>query len=1184
MSLYIINIIIKLFKCDEIFCLTDDDEGDLGEGSYGKVRLGYHKRLGEIAIKCSEMKGGKQEKKLLEKRIKKEIGHLQQANHENIVRVYGWTHWPGAVAIIMEFLPAGNLKAILMDEDIVLGPLLRARFGAEIANGLAFIHNLFDDKRLLHGDIKPENILLTEDLHCKIGDFGAAQLSNYTGCTTSTGYKDSNSIQLTKLYSAPERLRNISIKVSPKHDTYSYGMTLHMILAREMLLDTGTPVQTFTERIIEGQRPSEESIQEYINKLEVEGLVSFADIIRFLKEQMTRCWQQDPADRPTMIDVKESLYSNLADYDFQLIRKQVNEALEGITICKKAVFKEGCVTVNHFRPPDFSQNDSLSPMHSTIENDATLKRSSSLTANTDTSIDSLDKTCTPANPSPAEKDEKSAEGFPDNNEVPPELHGDSYQSEEIKENSAPENASSDKKSSNDRECMSRSSEFPEDKLELNARQTSQRKDSPALSSKNDSITNVKDCFEYLRGCGLLENKWNNEVIETVGTKLGNLCRFVIPNISKLLRNKVADEVLRCNAPPLFHQYFKLLIEDGNVYPTDSSKCALLKYLKQTIRSLSQFSPAFCVQCGKEGLITLMAVHLRHVQSCSGLETEEKELVEQTCIEILFNSAKTPECLMHVKVLNIFEIMSPFRKEMDKETDLKRKPILTFSAFLLSLVTEKEQIPLLKVHRSLIGYIISVISKCIVNEEKYIQLEKSFISVLEMCEGLARLTRCTENARTILDVSESMKFITSLLKSEKGSYREVSLQIVDNISGSEENKGKISEQVELIKILKTISIKDPVENMRTMAKELCDILMCIEKDIGLNEEDKLPGDDRRNTRAKSYHDIVTIDEAKADVGSCLEYLQSCDWLETEWNKNMTDAAEKRLKKLLTYTDPSFSELFRKEIAYEVLREDAMSLFMRYFRTKVQDGNLYPRDSITCQFLEDFKQIVWNLADASAAFCVESCKKGLVPLIAVHFRHVQSVSWLSSEKKVKVSRTCLGILYNCARRPESLTHEKMLNIVNIPSQFRNEMAIEPRKEIMESLTFFAFLLSYLALEHQMHLLSVHQSLIKYIFDIIDEGLKNDERFEFESGAVSTLSEICDGLGQLARNKDNAANIVNLPGSMKRITSVLKSGNQKTKKSGLQLLYNLCLLNENTEEIRKQTGLIDLLRKILMKESVA
>ncbi|XP_076810324.1 uncharacterized protein LOC143453058 [Clavelina lepadiformis] len=752
----------------------------------------------------------------------------------------------------MEFLPAGNLKAILMDEDIILGPLLRARFGAEIANGLAFIHNLFDDKRLLHGDIKPENILLTEDLHCKIGDFGTAQLSNYTGCTTLTGYKDSNSIQLTKLYSAPERLRNINIKVSPKHNTYSYGMTLHMILAREMPLDTGTPVQTFTERIMEGQQPSEERIQEYLKKLEVEGLVSFADIIRFLKEQMTRCWQHDPADRPTMIDVKESLYSKLADHDFQLIRKQVNEALEGITICKKAVFKEGCVTVNHFRPPDFSQNGILSEALCTcISIVATQKISlNPYQQSTQPLKTTLDKTCTPANPSPAEQDEKSAEGFPDTNVVPPELHGDSCQSEEIKENSAPgfakdermlthrKNASSDKKSSNDRECMSRSSEFPEDKLELNARQTSQRKDSPALSSKNDSITNVKDCFEYLRGCGLLENKWNNEVIETVGTKLGNLCRLVTPNISKLLRNKVADEVLRCNAPSLFHKYFKLLIEDGNVYPTDSNKCALLEYFKQTIRSLSQFSPAFCVQCGKEGLITLMVVHLRHVQSCSGLETEEKELVEQTCIEILFNSAKTPECLMHVKVLNIFEIMSPFRKEMDKETDLKRKSILTFSAFLLSLVTEKEQIPLLKVHQSLIGYITSVISKCIVNKEKYIQLEKSFISVFEMCEGLARLARCTENARTILDVSESMKFITSLLKSEKGSYREVSLQIVGNISGSEENKGKISEQDELLKILKTISIKDPVENMRTMAKEICDIL-CIEKDIGLNDENKLP---------------------------------------------------------------------------------------------------------------------------------------------------------------------------------------------------------------------------------------------------------------------------------------------------------------------------------------------------------
>ncbi|CAK8681968.1 unnamed protein product [Clavelina lepadiformis] len=349
---------IKLYRCDEIFCIVDENDGNLGEGSYGKVRLGFHQKYEHIAVKCSEMKGGRREKNLVEKKIKKEIGHLQQANHENIVRVYGWTNWPGAVAIIMEYLPAGNLKAILMDEDIVLGPLLRARFGEEIANGLAFIHNLFDNKRLLHGDIKPENILMTEDLHCKIGDFGAAQLSNYTGSTTTPRHRDLRSAQMTLLYAAPERLQNISTKLTPKYDTFSFGMTLHMILSREMPIDAGTPVQTFSDRIIEGQRPSLESIQTYIGELEVEGQDDDAAVIRFLKEEMTRCWQQDPADRPTMTEVNEHLQSQLRNRDLNVFHKLVYDASKDLCLKKPSFVQDDNLPINRFCPPGFKVHGS----------------------------------------------------------------------------------------------------------------------------------------------------------------------------------------------------------------------------------------------------------------------------------------------------------------------------------------------------------------------------------------------------------------------------------------------------------------------------------------------------------------------------------------------------------------------------------------------------------------------------------------------------------------------------------------------------------------------------------------------------------------------------------------------------------------------------------------------------------
>ncbi|CAK8681977.1 unnamed protein product, partial [Clavelina lepadiformis] len=345
---------IKLYKCDEVLCIADDDEGCIGEGSFGKVRLGFHENTRAIAVKCSEMKGGIQEKKLLEKKFKKEIGHLQQAKHENIVRVYGWTHWPGAVAIIMEYLPAGNLKAILLDEEIVLGPLLKARFGAEIANGLAFIHNLFDDKRLLHGDIKPENILMTEDLHCKIGDFGAAQLSNYTCTAAPADRQNARSVQFTSQYAAPERLQDISTKLTSKCDTYSYGMTLYMILSGVMPLDIGVPEEVFTDGIIKGQRPSVQNIQDYKSRLTSEGECGYASIIGFLEDKMTRCWQQNPADRPTMIDVINQLQTEMADHRSSEVHQQVFDALKSLSVGKPLYVQDECVPASSMRPPDFT--------------------------------------------------------------------------------------------------------------------------------------------------------------------------------------------------------------------------------------------------------------------------------------------------------------------------------------------------------------------------------------------------------------------------------------------------------------------------------------------------------------------------------------------------------------------------------------------------------------------------------------------------------------------------------------------------------------------------------------------------------------------------------------------------------------------------------------------------------------
>jgi len=87
--------------------------------------------------------------------------------------------------LVLEYMPGGNLSRFLDDEDCNRSSMLvLLRVFFELSSGLAFIHNLPALHRVVHGDLKPENALLTADLHCKLSDFGSAQVIAFTGSTT----------------------------------------------------------------------------------------------------------------------------------------------------------------------------------------------------------------------------------------------------------------------------------------------------------------------------------------------------------------------------------------------------------------------------------------------------------------------------------------------------------------------------------------------------------------------------------------------------------------------------------------------------------------------------------------------------------------------------------------------------------------------------------------------------------------------------------------------------------------------------------------------------------------------------------------------------------------------------------------------------------------------------------------
>ena len=242
----------------------------------------------------------------------------------------------------MEYMPNGNLKELLRDDDVKLGAFLRLRICAEISKGLACIHHLLKEKRLVHGDLKAENILLSDDLHCKIGDFGSSVLSNYTENTT-LGKSKQSSNEFTAIYAAPELLRNHSIKLKPSIDTYSFGMIVYMVLKRELPVTNNAVLTSYLDKIQNGQRP-EIDFQELTS--EFKTCEKSIDAINQLARIMKYCWKQAASERPDMKDVKDILCDLLIPIPSSEIHLQVADATSEMTVLKFMQKQYKCVSID----------------------------------------------------------------------------------------------------------------------------------------------------------------------------------------------------------------------------------------------------------------------------------------------------------------------------------------------------------------------------------------------------------------------------------------------------------------------------------------------------------------------------------------------------------------------------------------------------------------------------------------------------------------------------------------------------------------------------------------------------------------------------------------------------------------------------------------------------------------------
>ena len=146
-------------------------KGDIGEGNFGKVKLGIFKQTGEeFAVKILN-------KKMIKEKMKntvfKENDIIKRFNHVNVIFVLDIIEDPENYYIVMEYCKKGELFDYIVDQQR-LEEDEAAYFFYQLINGVEYIHSL----DVAHRDLKPENLLLNENKILKIIDFGLSHEFN----------------------------------------------------------------------------------------------------------------------------------------------------------------------------------------------------------------------------------------------------------------------------------------------------------------------------------------------------------------------------------------------------------------------------------------------------------------------------------------------------------------------------------------------------------------------------------------------------------------------------------------------------------------------------------------------------------------------------------------------------------------------------------------------------------------------------------------------------------------------------------------------------------------------------------------------------------------------------------------------------------------------------------------------
>jgi len=213
----------------------------LGRGGMAEVYLAYQESLERyVAIKLMHTFLADEQDFLT--RFQREARAMASLNHSNIVGVYDFDVQDGDYYIVMEYVPGGTLKQrleSLVKEGEKLPLSESTRVALEVADALSYAHA----RGMVHRDVKPANIMISEEGHVVLTDFGIAKI------LSSPSFTATGAMIGTPAYMSPEQ--GLGQPGDERSDLYALGVLFYQMATGHLPFDADTPLAVIMKHVNE---------------------------------------------------------------------------------------------------------------------------------------------------------------------------------------------------------------------------------------------------------------------------------------------------------------------------------------------------------------------------------------------------------------------------------------------------------------------------------------------------------------------------------------------------------------------------------------------------------------------------------------------------------------------------------------------------------------------------------------------------------------------------------------------------------------------------------------------------------------------------------------------------------------------------------------------------------------------